>query len=162
MLMGNLQPCVGQSIKNWLLYSDYKFYLTGSQYFDPGNPDNKDWDFFTEAFCPAFKKSLKEFGFIQLQFTSYSDHHTKEVWRQPLKNIDIQIVKDALLKDRLQRYAVSNVYICNLLRNMNKTERWLFWDYLYSTFSNVPEYITRLQGTRRQPDVNKLLENFDP
>ena len=105
--------------------SPFEFYLTGSRFFSSHVPENSDWDFFVQDLfsdlslgLPSIYSWLDQNGFIKKEFHPYVDgDNTAEVWERG--NVDIQIVKDAKKKNKIQEMAKK--------RNIEMSkEVWLF------------------------------------
>ena len=88
-------------ILNSLMESEYEFHLTGSQFFCGSG---RDVDYFVQTNNPSYLAAwLRTLGFKGTLDAHYKDANCIEVMRYSgLFQIDIQFVKDAELKLRIQ------------------------------------------------------------
>lgn len=76
------------------------YYLTGSKYFG-SECEFSDTDFFVTN-GPTVREYLIKHGFVSITETSYVDSSVIDVFRHEGDNVDVQIVRDAIVKQRAQ------------------------------------------------------------
>lgn len=117
-----------QDLNLEILNNSFGFQLTGSRYF--GYQSNKsDWDFFVqERPKREVEKWLISRGFRCIsQPTHYKDKMCLTVWRweDETNQIDVQIVRDAELKQKCQQWLSHFPYA---LKETPKHRHAYFWD----------------------------------
>lgn len=128
------QPTLESVIQN-LRNSEFKFYLTGSRFFNTAREDS-DWDFFVEDDGIAIERSLRSFiteeGFLNETNIEYKDKETVAVWKHITEPIHIQIVKDARLKLDAQ-FLIQSMGLHWQIARDGKAYSKLMWNLAYKT-----------------------------
>lgn len=135
---------------------DFEFILTGSRFFGY-NTEKSDWDFFTQAPPDPVNliTFLTELGFQSIYRTGYKDREITVVYRHPTERIDIQVVKDAALKNKIQERLLTLAGII-LMRNIPKDVQSTLWDMMYALMSNIPNDQHQLNRPSKDP-MDKFL-----
>ena len=109
-----------QQVLRALEDSPFEFYLTGSRFFGNFRQDS-DYDFFVDENIVPW---LIENGFERLPTHNYLDLLTVSVFQKG--NVHIQVVKDVVLKSRVQQLIKET--IPGIYFTFNKTNHSLLWN----------------------------------
>ncbi len=123
---------VESPVRQQLISSRFVFTLTGSRFFG-GYTANSDWDFFIQE-SGEVERFLSSIGFLPLSFTNYKDELTSKVYRHSQEKIDVQLVKNSVIKLRAQEILyniqVSSPYFATIFK-----EKWfvreMFWNFAF-------------------------------
>lgn len=169
----------GTNVRYLLRDTKFRFHLTGSRFFGNTRPSS-DWDFFT-THTDECEEWLKSIGFRCIHVSAYKDIQLVKLlrWTPPSPTdpmepspsvrepqIDIQMVRDAGLKERAQAYIFSNPTLLKFYLGMNNPyHRDMLWDLVYSA-ANGLLYEGALNthgmegGRPNKQNVQNILANF--
>lgn len=108
--------------------SSIPFYLTGSRFF--GNyTKESDYDFFVDsAFHMDIKKLFPELRVAPMDIPGYEYRDNLTVCVYAIAGIHIQLVKDAKLKNMVQKYIAYSKQLFNDLKTLPKSHRKHVWN----------------------------------
>lgn len=102
--------------------SEFKFFLTGSQYFGCQTKDS-DIDFFCQ-YSNNVKLFLDRLGFEEIGNEYLEDDHIRYVMRHEFLNIDVQLVNDAMLKNIAQEFLMKRPQLYRCTGEVAKANLW--------------------------------------
>lgn len=126
--------------------SEFLFYLTGSRYFGTAQPES-DYDFFVQ-YDTKVCEFLAHRGFSSKYNspTHYRDSELVAVVHNNGLNIDVQMVKDAVLKNSIQEMISKRQDMLLMLsKQLPKIYHSAFWDLMYCQAKFI------IPGTDREP-----------
>lgn len=162
------------SVRYKLRDCPYEFYLTGSRYFGNTRPAS-DWDFFT-TWTQRCEDFLRSIGFKCIHGSAYKDMQLVKLmrWMPPPPEspvdppsrepqIDIQMVRDAGLKERAQAYIFSNPMLLQLYLELKlPSKRDVLWDLVYAAANGLlyEGAMNSSQERSNKQNVHNILANF--
>lgn len=128
-------------MQNFLQSLSGTFYLTGSRYFGNHVP-NSDYDYFTTSIGhnTDLLTTLKRVGFITISDINYKDDSLVNLFQWKSSDgsiIQIQIVRDAKLKNIIQQQIKNNKILLNTLISLDKANRNEVWNFCFSLSTSV-------------------------
>lgn len=162
--MSSIQNPIMNFISKMMDHDSFTFYLTGSRYFGNAQPQS-DWDFFCQ-YSSEVTDWLRENGF-QEHYTDpgYKDSELVCLMRNNAVKMDIQLVKDAELKWKVQQLLMTRADFRRMLLTMGKQYHSALWDMMYCFVKDIPTGIYRpdqsTQDMHRDqlmlPDISRII-----
>lgn len=138
MITGMQSQTSSKTVKvlSWLDQSVHTFHLTGSRKF--GNETNEsDYDFFADH-TPAAEVFLKNIGFDNPSLETYTDSEMVGLWKHREAKIDVQLVRSALMKNKVQEMILAHYGFKLLMMALPKPSRSILWDFAYCLLTGKP------------------------
>ena len=123
-------PIIELDMLRALNVSRFKFYLSGSRYFENAKPDS-DWDFFTNGNDPFIVDFLTSKGFIRIQMDpKWLGSQCIGIYRFS-DRIEVELMRSIDLKKKAQAFIKKDLDLMNKLRLLPKQEKRKIWEEVY-------------------------------